>query len=99
SLIIKKKPKANPTDRLVCDICGKGYSRRNRAQHQKSKICQAFLKANNAIKSAVLSTHESTTLKEKLKHQYYDNNGKVVYLTDYQYKLHCENPKNKYIPV
>lgn len=55
SQIEQKKIKANPNDRIVCNICGRTYTRNVRSRHNKTKIHQAYANINSKFAKLVLN--------------------------------------------
>lgn len=51
---INIRKKANPRDRVICDICGEEFTRWNRSKHNVTKVHQAYLKMNNKLKKALI---------------------------------------------
>ncbi|ACF16988.1 V4 [Sputnik virophage] len=52
----KKPAKAQPTDRLICEFCGKTYTRSNRSTHRKTEVCKAYQSMNKKLKDVLLRT-------------------------------------------
>lgn len=94
-----KKVKADPKDKLICEFCGKTYTRHNRAQHRKSNACKAWQKANSVIKDTLLVEDREILYKKLLTHPYEDENGNIVYLSDAQIKFYSKIPNRKFTPV
>lgn len=51
---VNKHKKADPRDRVICDICGGEFTRWNRSKHNVTKIHKAYLNMNNKLKKALL---------------------------------------------
>jgi hypothetical protein len=49
-----EEDKAKPTDRLVCELCGKEFVRWNRAHHKKSQRHQLYESVNKKLAKLVL---------------------------------------------
>jgi predicted nucleic acid-binding Zn-ribbon protein len=88
--------KAHPNDRMKCSYCGGLYTRSHRSEHRKTKVCKAYQKANAAIKQAVLNISTKKVMSDSIRKQYEDDNGKITYLTEHQYKLYSKMPNIKY---
>ena len=54
----KKLPiddKAKPTDKIVCDVCGKTFVRSNRAWHKRTEIHRTYEKLGDNVKKMLLN--------------------------------------------
>lgn len=90
--------KAKPNDKVVCDICNATYSRSAQSRHKKSKVHQAYLKANKKISQSVLAEERKMTLMDRAMLPYYDRNGEQIYLTKKQadtYNTYVESKGDK----
>ena len=50
----KTKQKANPKDRLACEICGGSFIRYNRIAHNRTKVHQAFHSMNEKMRKLLI---------------------------------------------
>lgn len=52
----KKDPslKAQPTDRIYCEICGGEFTRYNRSAHNKTRVHQALLGVNHKLREFLI---------------------------------------------
>lgn len=79
--------KTKKSDKLICEYCNHYYTRSNRAQHRKSKICQAFQKSLDILKNIMLSDTGKRKWSDLIARPYTDSNGKIIYLTHDQLNL------------
>lgn len=82
-----------PYDKIKCDYCNTMYTRKNRAQHRKSKFCKAYQDINTIFKKLVLKVGPDmikTNMKDLIAHPYTDKKGKTIYLTDNQYNFYSK---------
>lgn len=42
------------SDKLVCEYCGNSYTRNHRAEHRRSKVCQAYQNMNQRLHRMLL---------------------------------------------
>lgn len=53
-----KRPedRAQPHDRLICDICGGKFTRCHRSSHKKTKVHQAYAKMDAKLRRALIDS-------------------------------------------
>lgn len=88
--------KKQPDDKLICEYCNKQYTRAHRAQHRKSKLCQAFQQAGTLIREAILdNVGGKKTFRDLICEPYTDSKGNTVYLTKKQFDFRSRLGKIK----
>ncbi|AVL93343.1 hypothetical protein za3_3 [Zamilon virus] len=50
----EEKVKAHPNDVLICEFCGKTYTRSNRPKHRKTEVCQVYQKMNKKLRDIMI---------------------------------------------
>ncbi len=51
--------KANPYDRIICDVCNVKFTRSHRSGHNKTKVHQAYAKMNEKMKRFLLGKEDN----------------------------------------
>ena len=54
----REEDKAQPSDRLICNICGGKYVRSHRSAHNKTKVHKAYENMNHKLTKILLDTED-----------------------------------------
>ncbi|AEY99244.1 zinc finger C2H2-type domain-containing protein [Megavirus courdo7] len=65
----RKKPedKAKPNDKLICNICGGGYTRANISKHKKTQKHQIFEQMNDKVRKSIIGKQYKNTIEKRKK--------------------------------
>lgn len=89
--------KNSPKDKLSCDFCKKTYTRQNKAQHRRSKYCQAYQQMLKVIKESLLTPLiNDHPVEDKIKRPYLDQDNNLIYLTKRQLYFYKKLGSKKY---
>jgi len=78
-------------------IVKKLYRRASRQQHLKSQHCQLYQQLFNNVKDTIFSKIPNPQpLNDNIVRPYYNDDNKIVYLTDKQYKFYKKLGAKKY---
>ncbi len=84
----KSKKSKKHNDRIRCEMCNVSVNRSNLSSHKKSKIHIERNKIKELINN-LFCEHiktDKSTLKDRLKQCFVDNNGNSIYLNKKQYE-------------
>jgi hypothetical protein len=78
----------NPKDIIYCQYCDTKIIRKNKARHERSKVCSAYQDATQLFNDMILTdSNKVKSFKDLIKKPYTDQNGKTIYLNRKQLKF------------
>lgn len=89
-----EEEKAKPLDKLICEYCGKTFTRAHRTSHLQTKNCRTHQKFNKFLKLKILE-NDKFEFKDHVTKEYIDKNGKSFQLTEKQAAFYNDLAKEK----